>query len=187
MDTEARELERRWRESGDEADQHAWLCARLRGGWGDELASELSALERAVAQAYFGPEDVIVSCGVGWQTEGETPRQRLAAFSHHRGWRPAPRPAQNLADVLDVTTLARLFPHEDYDVSDVGWRFQHLFAEGSHWINYEERRHGNSWGRSVWAFPARVPDDWEVAQSSAYGAVLGPLVAYVAVTARDSI
>lgn len=187
MDQDLRELERRWLESGDEADQHAWLCARLRQGWGDEVASDMQAIEQAVREVGFDSDDVLVSCRVDWQTEGAEPRDRLASLSGHSGWAPAPEPQRNLDFVLDVERLAALYPHRDYDTNEVAWRFMDLFRGGTHWINYTEFQSATSRGRSVWPFSADVPDDWECSHSGAYGAVLGPLVGYVAVTARDSL
>lgn len=185
MDEQLRALERRWRETGDEADQHRWLCQRLRTGWADELRHELAELERFGGG--FDDDAVEAECRTGFVTAGD-PRARLAAFSEHEGWYPTADPRAALRTVCDPRRTAQLYPHRAYDADEAPWQLLTIFAEGAFFTNYSDwsDEAGRSRGRAIAPLRSAKPE-WETSVSLAVGAVLGPLVAYVSVNARDSL
>lgn len=104
-----------------------------------------------------------------WLSSG-APVARLTALQS-RIWRPASE--LDFTRLLSPRKLAGLYPHRDYDVTRIGEWFRSLFCEGSFFT--ASWAHGG--GRA----------DWEMTWGSAVGGVLGPLVGYVSLEARDSL
>ncbi|MBL4848179.1 MAG: hypothetical protein JKY65_21900 [Planctomycetes bacterium] len=174
MDEELRALETRWLASGDEADQHLWLCHKLRLGWdGGEFQDKVTDLGDAIGAAFKDDPDVKVACRVGFETAQAGPCDRLALFSDHRGWRPTPNLDVALEKVLDVQGLVGLFPHTNFDTSDIGWRFSSLFGKGVFFLSSQ--------------LLDSPKGSWEFHGNLAVGATFGPLVGYLSVIAHDSV
>tara|TARA_R110002072_G_scaffold11753_5_gene52484 strand:+ start:1451 stop:2008 length:558 start_codon:yes stop_codon:yes gene_type:complete len=185
MDQELRDLERVWLESGQEGDRFAWLCRKLRLGPDADQQRRLDDLTR-LAQGLYDPEDVSVKCRVGYEASEPDPHKRLVLFSGHRAWWPAPDLDATLEIVLEAKRRGMLYPHRDYDTSELGAAFESLFRDGVVFANFQDSVGDTSWGRS--GTPLEGPlSEWETSSSLAIGATLGPLVGFLSVNARDSL
>lgn len=186
MDEAIRELEREWLESGEEADRHAWLCAKMRSEGPEWEPYELEGIvERALAAYGFDP-DISVRCRIGYDLEEPDPLARLSGFSDHRAWWPVADVSEALAAVLSVKRMGMIYPHDDHDTSAVHSEFRALFSGAPAFANFRTHSGTTSWGRSSTPFEGRL-EGWEVGDSLALGATLGPLVGYLAVNVRNSI
>lgn len=186
MDEAIRDLERRWLESGQEADRYAWLCARLRSEGPEREPARLEEVVSAALAAYDHDPDISVRCEIGYELEEPDPKARLRAFSGHSGWWEAADLSQALSLVLDLKRMGNIYPHDEYDTAHVQRDFETVFRGALVFTNYRSHSGPNSWGRSSSPFEGRL-EGWEVGDSLAVGATLGPLVGYLAVNVRDSI
>jgi len=186
MDEELRVLERRWLESGQEADRFAWLCARLRSEGPPVSDAELEAFMAEALSVYDDDDDLRVACRVGYVTDEADPLLRLRKFSGHGGWWPAADLSDALGKVLDVKRMGILYPHGEHDTEAVQVAFEGLFSGAVAFANFREHSTGTSRGRSSSPFEGPL-EDWETSDSLAVGATLGPLVGFLAVNVRDSL
>lgn len=186
------ELERMWRQTGDENDRFRWLCARLRSGWEAELADSIAALKAEVRGVFSRDEDVEAACAVAFDSVEAEPRARLGRLTQSIGgsgsWYPAPLGSEDalLKTVLDPRGMVGLYPHRSFDTVRISRLFLALFAEGLFFSNFRDSQSPMVRSRGISRlFGAKPTWEWHV--NLAVGATLGPLVGLISINARDSL